>query len=313
MTMTANEDKSYCNWMSQLPPELHDIPLFKLAIPGSHDSMSYDLDINSSIMEPDRLKKLSKIYCARKIVQKWAITQEETITKQLDAGVRYFDLRIARKAHDPDPTRLYFHHGLYTKTDVETVLEEVNDWAGGHPKEILILALSHFHGFDKNIAEHLHRHLISFIMTLFGAKLIHTKETPSLKSCWGKGRNVIVSYDHSTQHSNEIWSKIPYYYGDSMDTSEVESKLRHILEKASPVQSFSVCGLNLTLPESARVLLYILRPFDHLVGVIRRSLPRLLRWVEQQSAKTPMNIVASDVVTRNGFVSTVIKLNNPNA
>lgn len=32
--MPAKKDKSYCDWMSQLPPELHDIPFFKLAIPG---------------------------------------------------------------------------------------------------------------------------------------------------------------------------------------------------------------------------------------------------------------------------------------
>lgn len=45
--------------------------------------------------------------------------QNETIMMQLDAGVRYFDLRIARKPRDTNSTRLYFHHGLYTKSDVE--------------------------------------------------------------------------------------------------------------------------------------------------------------------------------------------------
>lgn len=49
--------------------------------------------------------------------------QEATITEQLDAGVRYFDLRIARKPNDTDPTRLYFYHGLYTRTDVEVKIE----------------------------------------------------------------------------------------------------------------------------------------------------------------------------------------------
>lgn len=49
--------------------------------------------------------------------------QDESITKQLDAGVRYFDLRIARKPNDTDPTRLYFYHGLYTRTDVEVKME----------------------------------------------------------------------------------------------------------------------------------------------------------------------------------------------
>lgn len=45
--------------------------------------------------------------------------QEENITRQLDAGVRYLDLRIIRKPNDKEPARFYFHHGLCTKTDVE--------------------------------------------------------------------------------------------------------------------------------------------------------------------------------------------------
>lgn len=315
MTMSTEKGKrggevtSYCDWMSQLPPELHSIPLFNLAIPGSHDSMSYDLDINSSIIEPERLKRFSKIYCARKIVRKWATTQEETITKQLDIGVRYFDLRIARKPNDTNPNRLYFYHGLYTQTDVETVLKVINDWAERHPREILILALSHFKGFDKKNGVHLHTHLINFIKTLFGAKLLLRKDIPTLKSCWDKGRNIIVSYDRPAQQHPEIWGKITYYYGKSMDSTKVESKLRQDLEKARPSNSFFVCGLNLTLPEDVRILMYILRLCDNFVNVIQRSLPRLLQWVKEQAGRTPMNIVASDVVTRSDFVSTVVRLN----
>ncbi|XP_042363196.1 PI-PLC X domain-containing protein 1-like [Plectropomus leopardus] len=315
--MSAKKGKkevtSYRDWMSQLPPQLHNIPLFNLAIPGSHDSMSYDLDINSSIVEPDRLKRLSKIYCARKIVRKWAATQEETITMQLDAGVRYFDLRIARKANDPDPTRLYFYHGLCTQTDVETVLRAINDWAERHPKEILILALSNFKGFDKKIEKQLHAHLINFIKTLFGAKLRNTVSQrdpiPTLKRCWDKGTNIIVSYDYSTPQHPELWNKIQYFYGNSMDTTKVESELRRVLETARPYQCFFVCGLNLTLPHNVRILMYILRLCDNFINVVQRGLPRLLQWMRQQAAKTPMNIVASDVVTRDDFVSTVVKLN----
>ncbi|XP_035001986.1 PI-PLC X domain-containing protein 1 [Hippoglossus stenolepis] len=300
---------SFCDWMSQLPGELHNIPLCSLAIPGSHDSMTYDLDINSSIIEPDNLKGLSKIYCARRIVHRWAVTQEESITKQLDAGVRYFDLRIARKPNDTDPTRLYFYHGLCTRTDVETVLRMIHDWAEKHPKEILILALSHFKGFDKQKAEQLHIHLISFIKTLFGAKLLHRAwDIPTLKSCWDQGRNVIVSYDYSANQHPEMWGRIPYYYGDSMDPAEVESKLRQGLEKARSTQGFYVCGLNLTLPEDSRILRYIFRPRDKLTKVLQRSLPTLLQWVKQQAGQRP-NIVASDVVTRDNFVSTVVQLN----
>uniref|UniRef100_A0AAZ3PRG2 PI-PLC X domain-containing protein 1 n=1 Tax=Oncorhynchus tshawytscha TaxID=74940 RepID=A0AAZ3PRG2_ONCTS len=42
---STNED-----WMSQLPEELWGTPLWDLAIPGSHDSMSYCLDTHSPVL-----------------------------------------------------------------------------------------------------------------------------------------------------------------------------------------------------------------------------------------------------------------------
>lgn len=44
--------------------------------------------------------------------------QEYTIKRQLDCGVRYCDLRIARRPNDSS-TDLYFYHGVYTTLTVE--------------------------------------------------------------------------------------------------------------------------------------------------------------------------------------------------
>uniref|UniRef100_A0A3Q0SWX1 Phosphatidylinositol-specific phospholipase C X domain-containing protein n=1 Tax=Amphilophus citrinellus TaxID=61819 RepID=A0A3Q0SWX1_AMPCI len=285
------EVTSYSDWMSQLPSKLWTLPLFDLAIPGSHDSMSYDLDISSAIIEPDRLRRFSRIYCIRSIVRTWGATQEDNITMQLEAGVRYFDLRIARKRNDPNPTRLYFYHGLYTCTD--TVLREIHAWAENHPREVIILAFSNFKGFEKNIAGQLHNHLISFIKTLFGSKLVHRSDTPMLKNCWEGGKNVIVSYDYPASHHPEIWNKITYYYANMLSFNLFST-------------GFFVCGLNLTLPEDAKILKYILRLCDSFTNVSHRSLPKLLKWLKQQSG---VNIVASDVATRDNFVSAVVQLN----
>ncbi|XP_071399519.1 PI-PLC X domain-containing protein 1-like [Centroberyx affinis] len=297
------------NWMSGLPDKLQNIPLWNLAIPGSHDTMTYDLDVNSHIMEPDQLKRWDNLPCVHKIIYKWAVTQEATITEQLDAGVRYFDLRIARKPNDSDPTRLFFYHGLYTQTDVESVLSVINDWAERHPKEILILALSHF----KEMQELLHNHLINFIKTLFGAKLFHTGETPTLKCCWESGRNVIISYDYKANQHPELWMNLTYYYGRSMDSAEIESQLDDKLKLGRPLNCFFICGLNLTLPENVEVVKYILRPCNTLAKATLRSLPTLLEWVKKQTpgaGETCVNIIASDLVNRDDFVSTVIKLND---
>uniref|UniRef100_A0A3P9B203 Phosphatidylinositol-specific phospholipase C X domain-containing protein n=1 Tax=Maylandia zebra TaxID=106582 RepID=A0A3P9B203_9CICH len=250
---------NYTDWMSQLPSELWTIPLFKLAIPG----------------------KCIQCNCVQHQTQ-----HEYNITMQLEAGVRYFDLRIARKRNDHHPTRLYFYHGLYTSTDVETVLGEIHAWTVAHPKEVIILAFSNFNGFEKNIKDKLHNHLIGFIKTMFG-RHPHTAEL------LGPSKNVIVSYDYPANYHPEMWKKITYYYANSMDRAQVKSKISEALGK----EKTSNC----------EILIYILRLCDSFPNVIRRGLPKLLKWLKQQSG---VNIVASDLATRKDFVSTVVELNS---
>ncbi|XP_055085659.1 PI-PLC X domain-containing protein 1-like [Periophthalmus magnuspinnatus] len=302
---------SYSDWMLHLPPEKHTIALWHLVIPGSHDSMTYDLDINSPIIEPDMLKKYSNLRCVRSIMRNWGRTQEANILEQLNAGARYFDLRIARKENDPDPNRLYFYHGLLTRTDVETVLRSINEWAEQHPKEVIILALSHFKGFGSNEVQ-LHNHLTAFIKNLFGSKLvpkpIRKEDTPTLQKCWDEKQNVIVSYDYYEANKQSVfWFKIVYFYGDGMDLTKVEERLTRNLRAASR-EYFYVCGLNLTLPENAGALKYVFR-WRSLASAVRHSLPTLQRWIQTQAAKSPLNIVASDLVTEGNLVTTIVNLN----
>lgn len=63
---------------------------------------------------------------------------------------------------------------LFSPCD-QTLLRDINVWAEKHPREILILSLSHFKGFNKKNDQYLHNHLINFIKTLFGNKLVPRK------------------------------------------------------------------------------------------------------------------------------------------
>ncbi|XP_037627018.1 PI-PLC X domain-containing protein 1 isoform X2 [Sebastes umbrosus] len=125
------------SWMSHLPPALWDTPLYHLAIPGSHNAVTYCLDMNDrspvDLTQPDMLQKLDKYMkpFIRPFVYKWAITQEFTIKHQLDCGVRYCDLRIAHRPNDSS-NDLYFYHGVYTTLTVEEVLTLRNLWALGY-------------------------------------------------------------------------------------------------------------------------------------------------------------------------------------
>lgn len=76
------------NWMGKLPAELKEIPIINLAIPGSHDTMSYGIKNNAPVA-PDAdpvVETLNKfIPC---VVRRWAVTQRYTIQEQLKSGVR---------------------------------------------------------------------------------------------------------------------------------------------------------------------------------------------------------------------------------
>ncbi|XP_036834856.1 PI-PLC X domain-containing protein 1 isoform X3 [Oncorhynchus mykiss] len=137
VAMYSDEDnQNNEDWMTNLPEELWDVPLSSLAIPGSHDAMSYSLDINSPLIrsESDTFRLLDGLfYClTRPAIYRWSTTQEKGIVEQLSEGIRYFDLRIAHKPYDPS-NELYFTHVIYTHlTVVETVVTLRGLWALGY-------------------------------------------------------------------------------------------------------------------------------------------------------------------------------------
>ncbi|XP_036426604.1 trichohyalin-like [Colossoma macropomum] len=79
MAPISESDSDNEDWMSTIPEELWDIPLSCLAVPGSHDAMSYCLDITSSLVrsESDTFRLLDRVfYCfTRPLIYKWATTQ----------------------------------------------------------------------------------------------------------------------------------------------------------------------------------------------------------------------------------------------
>ncbi|KAM7410468.1 hypothetical protein PAMA_001756 [Pampus argenteus] len=101
------------SWMTHLPCALWDIPLNQLAIPGSHNAITYCLDMNDrspvDLTQPDMLQKLDKYMkpLIRPFVYKWAKTQ--------------------------------------------TVLGEIRQWLDAHPKEVIILSFSHFLGLSQEL------------------------------------------------------------------------------------------------------------------------------------------------------------------
>lgn len=297
------------SWMSHLPCALWDLPLWDMAIPGSHNAITYCLDKNDrspvDLTQPDMLQKLDRYMkpLIRPFVYKWAVTQESTVREQLNCGVRYCDLRIAHRPNDSSHD-LYFYHGVYTTLTVETVLKEIREWLDAHPREVVILSFSHFLGLNQE----LHTLLITTIRNVFTSKLCPKTETVTLRSLWSLGYQVIVSYEHSvSKYHSDLWSHIPYWWANKCKAESLIEEFERRKQHGRP-GGFFVTGINLT--EDLRYICS--HPTECLKDLVMSTYPALLSWVREQTPGSntgSLNIIAGDFVTESQFVPTVVALN----
>lgn len=295
------------DWMSRLPPPLLHVPLWDLAIPGSHDSMSFCLDMSSPVLrsEPVLLRVLDLLLpcCTRPCIYRWSTTQESVLSAQCELGIRFLDLRIAKKP--AGGATLFFAHGVYTLIAVKEALEELAVWLEAHPTEVLIIRCSHFEA----LTEQDHKDLVHFILRLFGPKLCPPQKCPTLSSCWLQGQQLIVSYDDQqmVEEHSQLWTSVPYWYADSPDPEKVIQYLEAQQSKGRP-GGFFVTGLNLT-----EDLPYVLmHPLQNLRRLTLRGLSLLLHWTNQQQPgpqRGGVNILCSDFIGLSQFCSIVIGLN----
>lgn len=118
-TYVETQDHPYMNWMHDYINQ--DTLLKDVVIPGSHDSGSANLDGSMFAM-------------ARYLLA----CQNSSIKQQLEAGVRYFDLRTMLEDGD-----LYIQHADYVCQKFSTVVEEINEYIKNQ-KDFLILNMQHF-------------------------------------------------------------------------------------------------------------------------------------------------------------------------
>ncbi|KAL6107623.1 plcxd1 [Pungitius sinensis] len=296
------------DWMSGLPEELWDVPLTDLAIPGSHDAMSYCLDVGSPLVpsESGAFRLLDRLFSCvtRPVIFKWATTQDKSIEEQLSMGIRFFDLRVAHKPSDPS-SDLYFTHVIYTHAAVLETMASVAVWLKSHPKEVVILACSHFEGID----DELHQSFIVSLKKLFGSKLCPKKEAVlTLRSLWTSGFQVLLSYDSqaAARHA-DLWPPLPYWWANQRTAQGVTSYLDWNKDLGRP-EGFFVSGLNLTADR-----LYIAEnPKQSLRTLSIGNWEALRTWLQEQEpgpGPRSLNIIAGDFVGPLPLCSTVIALN----
>lgn len=130
------------NWMAQLPPESKNKKINEFILPGTHDSGAYQLKL-SKTPKGNMWSKIataisvSRMFGSKKFLEDFTLTQNYDLTKQLELGSRYFDLRVSYNESDK---KYYLSHSLAC-IELETALKQMRTFMDKHPSEVIMLQI----------------------------------------------------------------------------------------------------------------------------------------------------------------------------
>jgi hypothetical protein len=151
------------NWMGELSGAgIYDrFTLLDLSLPGTHDTLTYDLSTRVSdggaddeIRFAELMHKYAKIVPddIGDFIRQNAQTQGLNITMQLNSGIRFLDLRTMYEYSDKVNPDWYSLHFLQSNKKMLTYFTEIREWMNSHPKEIVVMWLSK-HGSECRTGE----------------------------------------------------------------------------------------------------------------------------------------------------------------
>lgn len=140
----ASADDFMPNWMGRLGAVLGKQTFLDLTLPGTHDTMTYDLShtisdggIDDEAWLSSILNTFGSLGSITDFIQKQAQTQALTVSQQLDAGIRFLDFRVMFTAGD-----WRCLHMVQSNQKALTYLHEVRTWLDAHPTEIVAMWIS---------------------------------------------------------------------------------------------------------------------------------------------------------------------------
>jgi hypothetical protein len=124
-------------------PGFANTPLSDVAIPGAHDSGTFDLDATDFDKQSGSscTSYVPLFSSVSALVKRWSEAQNIDFTRQLDDGVRYFDFRLAFTGNPEQGWRI-----VHTQFSYDPLTEDLSDiatWAKAHPTEVVIIDVQH--------------------------------------------------------------------------------------------------------------------------------------------------------------------------
>lgn len=171
------------NWMrdqAQKVPGFSELPITQIAMPGSHDSLTYNLDKEKR--SKGALGFAAKIPLIGKAIVNISKAQGDDLIGQFNNGARYFDVRIALTDKGFEGV-----HGLYNGP-IDKSFQDFKDYLLKHPGEVVILDFQSIDAPNK-------QELVDLLSKIFGT-LIYRPSKGAVNVTYGNlvnsGARVII-------------------------------------------------------------------------------------------------------------------------
>ena len=117
------------DWMAELAKFNPNLPLFKTVMLATHDSGTYSIQSSTCFSNISRTQKFS-------------------IKKQLEIGVRMFDLRFGGTGNEA--SSVFIYHGIVSGGHIRDILDQVVEFFKEHKSEFVILKMRKEYGRKMN-------------------------------------------------------------------------------------------------------------------------------------------------------------------
>ena len=210
ISVIASDNWKSESWMADSASAIENRSLKNIVLPGTHDSGTYAVSATSTLAPAQDIPQwVNAVYglgltglAVMQVIADWAKTQGYTIRQQLDAGIRYLDLRVVKSDEN-----YYICHSLYS-INVDVLIADVKSFIEKNPKEIIILDFNHLYQMD---ALDDNKPLIDKLTNAFGAKMAPNSFNAgsTVKDFWSGGYQLIALYDNqeSVSRYNQLWSQ----------------------------------------------------------------------------------------------------------
>lgn len=150
---TISDDDSYflSNWMGEIMSIIGDSTLLDLSLPGTHDTLTYDLSTTVSEGGMDEAVRLAELLhnatdvipdFIEDYIRSGAQCQDMDITQQLNAGIRFLDIRMMLEYSDTPIAEWYSLHMVQSRKTSLQYFQEIRQWMDAHPSEVVVMWLS---------------------------------------------------------------------------------------------------------------------------------------------------------------------------